>query len=344
MSQNIKDLQECVATMRDGSKSFFAASRILPQRVRDPATALYAFCRITDDVADAVDAEPDAILKLRERLDRIYQGTPDDIAADRALSIVVKEFDLPISLPLALIEGYEWDTRFKTYDTLEDLLDYCARVAGTVGAMMCVIMDRREPETLARACELGLAMQLTNIARDVGEDAANGRIYLPLSWLREAGLDPQAWLAKPEFNDEIASVIARLLKHADVLYSRAENGISDLPWDCRPAIQAARLIYAEIGRQVEKLNLDSVSTRAYVPSKRKVVLLAEAFTAISKIFSRQLKVDADKAIQYLVDAVIEVPHEKRFDGTAHDRLLWFVDLMERQERRRNPRKSGRSLQ
>jgi phytoene synthase len=75
-----------------------------------------------------------------------------------------------------------------------------------------------------------------------------------------------------------------------------------------------------------------------------VVLLAEAFTAISKIFSRQLKVDADKAIQYLVDAVIEVPHEKRFDGTAHDRLLWFVDLMERQERRRNPRKSGRPLQ
>ena len=117
-----------------------------------------------------------------------------------------------------------------------------------------------------------------------------------------------------------------------------------MPWDCRPAIQAARLIYAEIGRQVEKLNLDSVSTRAYVPSKRKVVLLAEAFTAISKIFSRQLKVDADKAIQYLVDAVIEVPHEKRFEGTAHDRLLWFVDLMERQERRRNPRKSGRALQ
>ena len=73
MTQNMKDLQECVATMRDGSKSFFAASRILPQRVRDPATALYAFCRITDDIADAVDAEPDAIPKLRERLDRIYQ-------------------------------------------------------------------------------------------------------------------------------------------------------------------------------------------------------------------------------------------------------------------------------
>jgi phytoene synthase len=128
------------------------------------------------------------------------------------------------------------------------------------------------------------------------------------------------------------------------LYSRAEDGISDLPWDCRPAIQAARLIYAEIGRQVEKLNLDSISTRAYVPSKRKVVLLAEAFTAISKIFSRQHQVDPDKAIQYLVDAVIEIPHDKRFEGTTHDHLLWFVDLMERQERRRDPRKSGRALQ
>jgi len=344
MNQQARDLQECVATMRDGSKSFFAASRILPQRVRDPATALYAFCRITDDVADAVDAEPDAILKLRERLDRIYAGTPDDIAADRALAIVVKEYDLPKSLPLALIDGYEWDTQFKTYDSIEDLLDYCARVAGTVGAMMCVIMDRREPETLARACELGLAMQLTNIARDVGQDAANGRIYLPLNWLREAGLDPQAWLAKPEFNEQIASVIARLLKHADVLYSRSENGISDLPWDCRPAIQAARLIYSEIGRQVEKLNLDSVSTRAFVPSGRKLVLLAEAVTAISKVFTKKLRVDADRAIQYLVDAVVVVPHQKRFDGTAHDRLVWFVDLLERQERRRNPQKSGRALQ
>jgi phytoene synthase len=81
-----------------------------------------------------------------------------------------------------------------------------------------------------------------------------------------------------------------------------------------------------------------------VPSKRKVILLAEAFTAISKVFSRQHQVDADKAIQYLVDAVTEVPHEKRFEGTTHDHLLWFVDLMERQERRRNPRKSGRALQ
>jgi phytoene synthase len=127
------------------------------------------------------------------------------------------------------------------------------------------------------------------------------------------------------------------------LYSRSEAGICDLPWDCRPAIQAARLIYSEIGRQVEKLNLDSVSTRAYVPSKRKLILLAEAFTAISKIFSRKLKVDADKAIQYLVKAVIEVPHDKRFEGTTHDHLLWFVDLMERQERRRNTRTHGRAL-
>jgi len=127
------DLNQCVETMRDGSKSFFAASRVLPSRVRDPATALYAFCRITDDIADAADATAESIHTLQERLTAIYAGHPGDIPADRALSEVVRAFDIPKELPLALIEGYEWDTQYRTYETFDDLLDYCARVAGTVG-------------------------------------------------------------------------------------------------------------------------------------------------------------------------------------------------------------------
>ena len=87
----------------------------------------------------------------------------------------------------------------RRYETLQDLDAYAARVAGSVGAMMTLVMGQRAPEIVARACDLGVAMQLTNIARDVGEDARAGRLYLPLQWLREAGIDPDAWLAKPVF-------------------------------------------------------------------------------------------------------------------------------------------------
>ncbi|NCV93993.1 MAG: phytoene/squalene synthase family protein [Burkholderiaceae bacterium] len=296
--------------MRDGSKSFFAASRVLPSRVRDPATALYAFCRITDDIADAADATEQSIITLQERLDAIYLGQPIDEAADRALAQVVRAFDIPKELPLALIEGYAWDTQYRTYETFDELLDYCSRVAGTVGAMMCLIMGKREPETVARACELGLAMQLTNIARDVGEDAMNG-------------------------NEAISRVVARLLKEADKLYTQAEIGISDLPWDCRPAIQAARLIYAEIGREVERLDLDSVSVRAVVSKQRKLVLLTHATSAIIAKFSiRRFNPQAHSSVQFLIEAVNKTPHIRHYGGTIHERLTWVVDLLERVEERK----------
>ncbi len=329
------DLNQCVETMRDGSKSFFAASRVLPSRVRDPATALYAFCRITDDIADAADATEQSIELLKQRLNAIYEGRPDDVPADRALAEVVRAFDIPKELPLALIEGYEWDTQYRTYETFDELLDYCSRVAGTVGAMMCLIMGKREPETLARACELGLAMQLTNIARDVGEDAMNGRIYLPLEWFREEGIDAMKWLENPQFNEPLSRIVARLLKEADSLYKQAEIGISDLPWDCRPAIQAARLIYAEIGRELERLNLDSVSVRAVVSKQRKLVLLTHAASAIIAKFSiRSFNPQAHRSIQFLIDAVIKTPHIRHYGGTVYERLTWVVDLLERVEERK----------
>lgn len=330
-----QDLNECVETMRDGSKSFFAASRVLPSRVRDPATALYAFCRITDDIADAADATEQSIVTLQERLDAIYLGQPIDEAADRALAEVVRAFDIPKELPLALIEGYAWDTQYRTYETFDELLDYCSRVAGTVGAMMCLIMGKREPETVARACELGLAMQLTNIARDVGEDAMNGRIYLPIEWMREEGLDPNAWLANPQFNEAISRVVARLLKEADKLYIQAEIGIDDLPWDCRPAIAAARLIYAEIGREVERLNLDSVSVRAVVSKQRKLILLTHATSAIIAKFSiRRFNPQTHPSIQFLIEAVNKTPHIRHYGGTIYERMTWVVDLLERVEERK----------
>ncbi len=351
------DLHDCESLMRSGSKTFFAASLVLPSRVRAPATALYAFCRLADDTIDLEShlhgGPMGALHHLQHRLQRIYDGCPSPVPADRALSAVVAQFDIPKALLDALLEGFEWDLQSRRYETIAQLHDYGARVAGTVGSMMAIIMGARSPQAQARACELGLAMQLTNIARDVGEDARNGRLYLPRAWMREAGLDPDEWLRSPTFSPALGSVVSRLLAEADTLYERAALGIPALPRDCRPAIQAARLVYADIGREVERAGFDSVSRRACVSSQRKLGLMAVAFGAAAMSPARRQLGDANApapvpAIQYLVDvaatpsAVMPVVPEAGISTTAEprpgkqrfdQRLLWAIGLFERLEER-----------
>ncbi|KNZ32879.1 MAG: phytoene synthase [Methylibium sp. NZG] len=332
------DLSACEQLMRGGSKTFFAASKVLPDRVRGPATALYAFCRLADDTIDVHSADhggpAGAMAHLHQRLDRLYAGRPMPVDADRALAVVVKRFHIPRALLLALLDGFQWDMDERRYQTLADLHGYAARVAGTVGAMMALIMGARSPQALARACELGVAMQLTNIARDVGEDARLGRLYLPREWMRDAGLDPDAWLCEPSFSPALGSVVARLLRHADELYHRAELGLAELPRDCRAAIQAARLVYAEIGREVERRGCDSVTHRAVVPARRKLALLARASLAAVKL-PRHAKLDDGEllplpAIAYLVDAAA-APHAA--ENSPPGGVARVLNLFERQQQR-----------
>ena len=271
---NPRDLHICRDAIRHGSLSFYTASKLLPAKVRDPALALYAFCRLADDAVDLGDHKIDAVLRLRDRLDLIYQGRPRDAAADRAFAAVVADFDMPKELPDALLEGLAWDAMEKSYDTLSGVIDYSARVAAAVGAMMAVLMGVRDADALARACDLGVAMQLTNISRDVGEDARMGRIYLPYDWLREVGIEPKAFLADPIPDDRIRSLTRRLLKEADRLYYRSESGISALPLSSRPGIYAARHVYAGIGGAIRKNGYDTISYRAHTYKSQKLGWLA----------------------------------------------------------------------
>jgi phytoene synthase len=159
-------------------------------------------------------------------------------------------------LPEALLEGLAWDAEGgRRYEDLPALEAYAARVAGSVGCMMAVLMGVRDRAALARACDLGVAMQLTNIARDVGEDARAGRLYLPLRWLREAGVDGDEWLVRPVFDPAVAGVVRRLLLAADELYRRAGAGIAALPSDAGPESAPPGLLYAGIGREVERRGL-----------------------------------------------------------------------------------------
>jgi 15-cis-phytoene synthase len=323
--------------MRGGSKSFFLSSLALPARVRAPATALYAFCRVADDAIDDSAEPAHALLLLQARLDAIYDGRPGPEIADRALAGVVRQSRLPRVLLDALLEGFAWDAEGRAYETIEALHDYAARVAGAVGAMMTLVMETRDARSLARACELGVAMQLTNIARDVGEDARRGRLYLPRTWMREAGLDPDAWLAAPAFDARLATVVERLLAEAERLYARAECGVNGLPRDCRPAIQTARLVYAEIGHALqERHGLDSVRQRAVVPTARKLALLMRGCTALLVAPGRPIAAGAASAplaaVRWLVDAAAS---EELPDRTFYQRTLRMLDLFERQAARRS---------
>ena len=271
-----RDLAACRALLRKGSKSFSLASLLLPQRVREPAAAIYAFCRVADDLVDEGEGGDDVLQQLYRRLDRAYDGRPEDDPVDRAFSSVVRFHDIPKEVSAALLEGFAWDAQGRQYETIEDVQAYSARVAGTVGVMMTLLMGPRDAPTLERACDLGVAMQLTNIARDVGEDARNGRVYLPTTWLRDAGVEREAFLADPAFRPEVAIVIRQLLERAEFLYARSDAGIAMLPTDCRAAIRAARLIYSEIAHELQRRGLDSLSQRTVVGKGRKLWLVLRA--------------------------------------------------------------------
>jgi phytoene synthase len=305
---NSADMATCRDAIRTGSYSFHAASRLLPRRARDASLALYAFCRLADDAVDEGADQVRAVLTLRDRLDLIYAHRPMNAAADRAFAAVVAAHDLPRALPDALLEGFAWDAAGRSYDNFDQLCGYGARVAASVGAMMCVLMGVRGADALARACDLGLAMQLTNIARDIGTDARMGRCYLPLNWLNDAGLtcaDIERAAHSPNAPPDarIAVITQRLLVQADVLYRRSEAGIPTLPLAARPAIYAARHIYGGIGGAVARQN--ALYIRAHTSRAQKLGWLGLA------------------GVRAAVSAVIPVP--ARLHAPAHPECSFLVE-------------------
>ncbi|MEO0420844.1 MAG: phytoene/squalene synthase family protein [Pseudomonadota bacterium] len=336
------DLRACRELLRGGSRSFYAASFLLPSSIAQPACSLYAFCRVADDAVDIGDSAA-GLAEITDRLQRIYAGDPADHPADRAFTDVARTRQIPMALPEALLEGFAWDVEGREYDDLSDLMGYAARVAGAVGAMMTLVMGRREAAVLARACDLGAAMQLTNICRDVGEDARNGRLYLPRTWMVEAGIDPEEFLKDPVYTPALGEVVTRLLRAAERLYRRASTGIGKLPLLCRPGIHAARLIYAEIGRQLERDGLDSVGHRAVVSWRRKLALVERAMAATVHPAPTRLNAPALNETHFLVAAVHPSQPEVAA-RTTYGQLLadidadtrgfaWMIDLFSRLERR-----------
>lgn len=328
------DMEACREAIRHGSLSFHTASRLLPARVRDPALALYAFCRLADDAVDLQQYKAGAVLRLRDRLDLVYEGRPRNAAPDRAFAAVVAQFDMPRALPEALLEGLAWDASGRRYASLSELHGYSARVASAVGVMMCVLMGVRDRNALARACDLGVAMQLTNIARDVGEDALEDRLYLPTDWLDEAGIDPSVFLANPRPTKAIRAMVKRLVMQANRLYYRSEAGLGALPAGCRPGIYAARFIYAGIGGQLTAMGYDSISARARTGKAQKLgwLGLSAMRASLTSVMPRSAVLYADPLpeVAYLVDATAAPDAPSRSDA-----LIEVLAALENHRRTQN---------
>jgi len=250
---------------------------------------LYAWCRYCDDVIDgqelgfAVGGAVPALQRDRA-LEHITTATREALAgrAERpefvALQRVVEDAAIPHRHPMELIEGFAMDVAGRRYLSLEDTLEYCYHVAGVVGVMMAHVMGVRDRATLERAQDLGIAFQLTNIARDVLDDWRAGRVYLPREFLDAEGL-ADADIGDPVHRDSLAKVVARLLAVADTYYDSAREGLPALPLRCAWAVAAARVIYRDIGTLVRQRGEDAWTTRASVGRARKTAALAEGLSS-----------------------------------------------------------------
>jgi phytoene synthase len=281
-------------TIRKGSKSFAAAAALFDAQTREDAEMLYAWCRHCDDVIDGQELGHGMLVPeldtANQRLTDLYAktraalaGEPTDDPDFAAFQRVALRRHIPERYAIELIDGFAMDVMARRYETLEDTLDYCWHVAGVVGVMMALVMGVAPDDlaTLRRAQDLGLAFQLTNISRDVVEDAANGRVYLPAKWLAAAGI-PETEIGEKRHRRALVGVVKRLLAVAEPYYASAIAGLPHLPLRSAWAIAAARGVYRQIGIIVQQRGVGAWDERASASSPMKAWLaLQGGFVALA---------------------------------------------------------------
>lgn len=270
-----------------GSKSFAAASKLFDSATRERAWLLYAWCRACDDLADGqvaghgtrrLDDAPARLAAITAMTEAALAGEPVGDPAFDALRVVAAETRMPPRLPRDLVAGFALDAADWRPRTEGDLYRYCYHVAGAVGCMMAVVMgvDPADDATLDRACDLGLAFQLANIARDMGEDAAAGRCYLPADWLTKMGITPEKLMA-PEHRPALAVLAGRLAERAAAYEASARFGTPALPFRSAWAVLSAAAIYGAIGREVPRRGERAWDQRVSTSTADKLRFIARAF-------------------------------------------------------------------
>lgn len=279
--------QYSAESMQKGSLSFTFASKIFSKKIRSRVVRLYAWCRYVDNRVDslpltATGEERQTLLDELIRDSFAMPPPPQLHPAMRAFRDVWQEVKFPESQARELILGMAMDLNQVHYETEEQLLLYCYRVAGVVGLMMSYVMDAQSSEAFGPATDLGIAMQLTNIARDIAEDAALGRVYLPRQWLNKAGIPEDRSLRDPVFRPALVATVERALKLADRRYASADRGLRYLPLRCALAVAVAREVYAAIGHEVRRRQGQAWNERVWIPWPQKIRVALRGIRSVLK--------------------------------------------------------------
>jgi 15-cis-phytoene synthase len=294
MSNNSEQIESaykyCESVTRLHAKSFYFAARFLSKEKQPAIYALYALCRHVDDEVDEAEIAGEeqiraAVNRWQSKLNEIYADDGGEIKpetwnlelgtdGDRDLVFLawrdfLQKYKIPQSLPLELMKGVLMDTHVNRYETFDELYVYCYRVASTVGLMSSEIFGYERPETLDYAEALGIAMQMTNILRDVGEDAAMNRIYLPLEDLKKFNVSEEQIFAN-RADENFVELMKFEIERAREFYRKAERGVPLLSPDARFAVLLAARLYARILDEIERQNYDVFKRRARTNFKQKV--------------------------------------------------------------------------
>lgn len=278
---------ECRAITRHHAKTFYMATRFLPNHKQRGIFAIYSLCRYIDDLVDEAEdlvekkqlTERDIKRKLaiwKQKLRDTYEGRSHDNTILIAFSDVLRRYHIPIEMPFELMEGVTMDLFKNRYETFEELYDYSFKVASIVGLMTSQVFGYETREALSYAVDLGIAMQLTNILRDVGEDLDRDRIYLPKEDLNRFNVTEQD-LFNHSLNDNVIKLLAFQIERTRRYYERSDKGIALLSTDSRLPVHLARQNYSRILDKIEANNYNVFEMRAYLNATEKLSILPQAY-------------------------------------------------------------------
>lgn len=282
----------CRSITKKHAKTFYMATRFLPNHKQRSIFAIYGLCRYLDDLVDEaedlIEHHDISHLEIYERLDIFknnlvdsYKGIHQNDPILIAFSDTLKRYEISLELPLLLLEGVKMDLQKSRYNTFDELYDYSYKVASVVGLMTSEVFGYTNKKALDYAVDLGIAMQLTNILRDVGEDLARDRIYLPADELEEFGIRRDSLLSKektPEFCEFMSFQIERARRY----YIEADKGVLMLDQDSRLPVLLARENYSRILDKIEENNYNVFEERAYLNSAEKLSIIPKVMYNLKK--------------------------------------------------------------
>lgn len=255
-------------------KTFYFASLLLPKQKRNAAYVVYAFCRLSDDSVDKnIDSDKaKALNQLKQSLDLAYSLAPMNDSLLLAFRQVVSQYNIPKEYFLKLLYGMQLDLKKNSCENFKELKEYCYYVAGVVGLIMVKIFGYTNPEAQKYAIDLGIAMQLTNILRDIKEDYQLNRIYLPKNTLADFNVSADD-IKQNRLTNDFKKLMKYQISLARDYYKSAIKGVRLIDnWRCRLVVYAMQELYSQILNSIENNNYDIFSKRAYISNLKKILL------------------------------------------------------------------------